>query len=175
MKVLEVMLKNDPKTEKKVHWFSKNVSPTCPVHILLWTLLYSHCNGEKQTYKLFSFDHCVVIKDSISLVACLTAWKQKAFPYSLSASFLLQHLHSVSQAPHQAARGDWLCHCNTLLIGSGLLLLGPQSCLFSGWTVQFTQSLLTALLTLTRWLSNGLVRGCWCFSCIRKGGQNLTQ
>lgn len=51
MKMLEAMPQSDPKLEKNVHWFSKSVSPTCPVFILLWTLPYNHCNGEKLKYK----------------------------------------------------------------------------------------------------------------------------
>lgn len=48
MKILETISEKDPVLEKKkVLWFSKNVSPTWPVCILLCPLPYNHCNGEK--------------------------------------------------------------------------------------------------------------------------------
>ena len=90
---------------------------------------------KKQKYKLLNFDLCVVIKDSESLVACLSVYKQKAFPYSHSASFLFQQTPFVSQALHHTApTGAWLCHCNTLLLDTGAALRCPKAVSSPGWS-----------------------------------------
>lgn len=99
----------------------------------------------KKQYKPFSFDLCVAIKDSKSLVTCSSLYKLKPFPYSNSPSCFILCLLSLKRS--QDTRGAWLCHHNTLLRGTGAALWCPQSHLLSRLNISSSPSPAPDLVT----------------------------
>lgn len=79
----------------------------------------------KKQYKPFSFDLCVAIKDSKSLVTCSSLYKLKPFPYSNSPSCFILCLLSLKRSRTQEEPGSVITTPSSEV--QGLLFGAPKA------------------------------------------------